>query len=1446
VWTGRALALGVAGSLSPLEPGEPLPLDQLERLPYAPGYAEELLDVLQQFDYAAQVGQGGKSDDLASSGRVLSNSVEEVIEQSRQEAASAVIVHVLSHGSVTNDHLYVYGNDGSRGHNHVETWLGWVQDHDGIRPHALFILDICHSGKATRRPWLEFTPAATRRAWVIAACLDEEKAFNGRFTRALIDVLQKYGSLDLRVDPKYAYIPLGTFVKEIDRELDRDRDGDRCSGLPQHIEMSHVQPLELDTILTNLPFFKNKNRNPLSRARTELSSRLPEMARAMLDAVPDAEYFLDRAGGGNPPGGEQEVGFFQGRQGQLRELAAWMNGTGGPLKVVTGKPGVGKSALLGILVCTTHPKLRDATQRLWGHLPYPPPVLVDRFCALHARLRTLPEITEGLARQLGLGSIDNAERLAAEIAGLDGVVPVILVDAVDEARDPEGLANVLLLQLATASRADGGPACRLLIGSRSGLWIDALIRAAGSEQATSLDLGLADPGELRTALIDYLNRVLRMRGPYATAALDEVREHLAVSVAEILTGRDGGVGTPDWGEFLVAVVFAHHLLASEPARSFEEAEQLAASVPRDLPGVLRLDQSRQASPWMRPILAAVARAHGEGMPEPLIELAVPVMRPKDQQGVAPTSREVHEVLDQAEFYLRRSVDTDGYTLYRLFHQSLTDWLRQEPWESADGNDAAPEVAGPLFEALTGQIVGRGRPGTWRSARPYLVRHGSEHAVEAGRLDDLLVDPEFLVHADPDILARHLHHATSAAARQAAAIHRASYVQHHQATPQVRREILAVDAARFGQLVWAQDLAGMSRWQLRWATGGQVSSALLATLAGHVDGARAVTTTVTAGRPTAVTADGDGSVRVWDLLSGEVAATLGAHSGWINGVACHSSSRALLLVTANEDRAARVWDLTTAQVKVTLRGHGDSVSAVATAATGHGREVVLTVSGDDTARVWDLDTGQVLLEFSEHTNAVTGIACSVVDGRPVAVTTSNDRTAQVWDIETGRVIATYSHPAPLRGVACTGLSGRPVAVTVSEDGTVQVWDIETGRVIATYSHPAPLRGVACTDLSGRPVAVTVSEDGTAQVWDIESGQELAVLAGHTGPVIAAACAELYGLPVAITTSTDGTARVWDLTPDRKAPALPAPHTGPIRALTCVTAGTQPTVVSGSADGAIRLWDLATGRQLASLPGSGPVNSVDATEIQGRLVVTGTRDDQTGHIWEPADQARPIPLNGFTDAVTTGTCVARDGTPVLVTTSGPWLHVWDLSVAAPGVAMTSDTTVLTGHSGPVNAAARTELDGRPMVVTVSNEPVVRIFDPVTGKVAGLFSRHVGRVLAVACGTLHGRPIAVTGGDDWAIVWDLANQDVLATLDGHPGPVTAVTCTIADDEMTAFTASGNSVRAWDAATGQLLGTFHFPYSVHALCGGWSKEIVVATGRELVAMTLSDHDPAKAVLSG
>ncbi|MBR8642696.1 ATP-binding protein [Streptomyces tuirus] len=168
----------------------------------------------------------------------------------------------------------------------------------------------------------------------------------------------------------------------------------------------------------------------------------------------EAEHFVDRVGA-----------HFAGRRPQLRQLAGWLDDeTSHSLTVVTGSPGVGKSALLGAVVCSAHPRLVEVVPhvrtRLQAQEPDGCPSVVPHMAAVHARRRRSMEVINSIADQLRLSEPPNGWSADAIITALSklGERPVIVLDALDEAVDSASIAKGLLLKLARAKYGPKHPA----------------------------------------------------------------------------------------------------------------------------------------------------------------------------------------------------------------------------------------------------------------------------------------------------------------------------------------------------------------------------------------------------------------------------------------------------------------------------------------------------------------------------------------------------------------------------------------------------------------------------------------------------------------------------------------------------------------------------------------------------------------------------------------------------------------------------------------------------------------------------------------------------------------------------------------------------------------------------------------------------------------------------
>ncbi len=264
---------------------------------------------------------------------------------------------------------------------------------------------------------------------------------------------------------------------------------------------------------------------------------------------------------------------------------------------------------------------------------------------------------------------------------------------------------------------------------------------------------------------------------------------------------------------------------------------------------------------------------------------------------------------------------------------------------------------------------------------------------------------------------------------------------------------------------------------------------------------------------------DGTLKLWDVESGEEIRAYPGHAGKVASVVFSSDGNQI--VTGSWDMTAKLWDAATAEVIRTFSGHTDCVEQ---ADLSPDRTKVATASWDGTAKLWNAATGEEIRTLSGHTRTLDWAEFSP-DGTKL-VTAGYDGIVRLWGVETGEEIRTFSgHSGPVHS-ARFSRDGKKL-LTASTDSTAKLWNVETGELIRTFSgHSTTVWSVAFSP-DDTKIATGGSYERTAKVWDVATGKEIRTFAGHNGNVDQVAFSP-DGRKLA-TACHDKTLRLWDMGP-----------------------------------------------------------------------------------------------------------------------------------------------------------------------------------------------------------------------------------------------------------------------------------------------------------------------------
>jgi WD40 repeat protein len=1422
-------------------------------LEFAPELGRGLVATLSQHGYVAQPSNGHVDLDARQLGEVVTEAIQTA------EPDDLLIVHILGHGKLHRGRVVIVGADGEApASTSVDNWIldatGDDEDEDHER-HAggtdskarvLFLIDVCFGGQAARQAFDNEIDDDRRRAWVIAGCLPTRSGYNGHFTEALIDVLGDLSVIDQHYS--FSYVPLASVVRAVRKRVLAL--AEQRQSYPQQVIATRV---DLGAVV-DVPFFDNPAH------QTSIVGSIPPELRDLVvsvDSLVDPWHFASRASGRQDHHGRIMPGTFRGRGDQLRRMTAWITGSvATPLMVVTGSPGVGKSATIGMLVCASHPQLAETTVNLWwarrAELPDAPQ---PNLAVVHARERSLTEILRSVARQLQLpnpGREWSAEDIREAFLRYTSP-PVLVLDGLDEAINPT--AVVAAANALTAIAADGRSPCRLMVGTRAGRHWPVFLPLCdeASNLGALVDLDSVDRAELRDDLVGYVDDLLRTDVEFGARSMTEARHFVAEHVADVLSAPVEPGNDPHWGEFLVAGVYVNHLIQTGTWADVAPSRSLATQVPRKLPEVLDLDLSSRMSGWSLQVLEVVAHAFGPGLSLDTIQACC--ARFAKDIGAKPSRAEITDALWRTRFYLRRDHEPDGTTLYRLFHQALADHLQRRTAERLGGPAAAHAR---ILDALLESVSHQGRDaGGWDGTitAPYLLRHAADHAAACGRIDELLTDARFLVHADATYLARHLRRARTPEGRVAAAIFRNSLYHHLRLSPLARRSVLAVDATRQRQWRLRQRVIGVAgevptmTWWPTWSTGGQ-SSSLLHLLPGRSEITAVAFTEPIDGRHLAIVGAQDGGLRLWDLVDGTLRAVRATDGTPVLHAFARSTSAQLgpMMVAVNGSGTVRQWTLPESlEVSCTSlacapstvaahlavpagpthvltgdvyghlhcmtvesgfswvsKAHAAEVTALTTTLLADG--AAIAVSGDLTGeiRVWQLATGKQLFQMRGHSTWIGGIACHRLgNGTDIAVTTGGSGAVNVWDLRTGELIHRLgtgrSWTAPAACIAVPAI-GADLLVLAGDGDTAEVWDLSVGQAMWTLSgHRSWLGPVSCTTLAdGIAVAVTTSGDGTARMWDLQTGSARGVLTGHTDSVtISAHLRTSDGANLLVTAGLDGQTRAWEL----GATAGENPHRiNHLDTVTSLASGqgpdNRPFVVSAGRDGAVLRWNAQTGEALGLVHSAeNPVMALAAGEgADGHMIVSGDLAGifRRSVLVADGDTFAATVDERFEPAVVAVACSSDRARPFQAALA-------DLSGGRthfrPGPE--EDFDIRPAFGATVNALAWLKLtDGTPVIVTGAADCTVAVWDVETAERQLHMIGHLDQVTSVA-GLSGPDGLIVSGGDDGVVrCWRLEDGAPLLVLSGHTSKVNSVACGSVAGGAVVAAAAGSTVRVWRTA--------------------------------------------------
>jgi guanine nucleotide-binding protein subunit beta-2-like 1 protein len=212
---------------------------------------------------------------------------------------------------------------------------------------------------------------------------------------------------------------------------------------------------------------------------------------------------------------------------------------------------------------------------------------------------------------------------------------------------------------------------------------------------------------------------------------------------------------------------------------------------------------------------------------------------------------------------------------------------------------------------------------------------------------------------------------------------------------------------------------------------------------------------------------DGTLRLWDLSTGETTRQFISHNKDVLSVAFSADNRQI--VSGSRDKNIKLWN-TIGECKLTIgEAHADWVSCVRFSPSGD-NPIFVSAGWDKTVKVWSLLTFTLKADLLGHTGYINTVTVSP-DGS-LCASGGKDGIAMLWDLNEGKRLYSLEGGSIIHALT---FSPNHYWLCAATSKNITIWDLESKGVVAELSPSWEERGRKA--LTPYPTCLSWSSDGS---------------------------------------------------------------------------------------------------------------------------------------------------------------------------------------------------------------------------------------------------------------------------------------------------------------------------------------------------------------------------------